>query len=240
MATEPASTSPNYDPKLTYTPPVGRLPVLGKIRAEIDRLRAAADNDRNMIVNRDLAQIDSNTKITADIANQNTQTADNTRKITEEIAASQARTTNETDKTTAEITAMEAKTANDNIQTANDTTRTNNDTSRTANDISNSTDKTVAEVSLLEQKRETEFAQVSDTVSTGTVTGVIGKQKALFQKQTDGFDRDAEQKLAKIMVDTWNVRQTTTGDTDPLGAGLEDAEIHEVLEKAKTGIGLPA
>lgn len=237
MATEPLSTSAHYDPLATYTPPVGRLPVLGKVRAEIDRLRAAADNDRNMVVNRDLAQIDSHAKITADIANEATQTADNTRKTTADITAMEARTVNETNRTAADIVAMQAATANDNIRTANDTTRANNDTNRTIGELDALSSKNAAEVALLTQKRETELAQVSDLVSTGTVAGVIGKQKILLQKQTDGFDRDAEQKLAKIMVDTWSVRQTTDGAlANP--AGIDDAAIAAVLAKAKQGINL--
>lgn len=237
MATEPLSTSAHYDPLATYTPPVGRLPVLGKVRAEIDRLRAAADNDRNMVVNRDLAQIDSHAKITADIANEATQTADNTRKTTADITAMEARTVNETSRTAADIVAMQAATANDNIRTANDTTRANNDTNRTIGELDALSSKNAAEVALLTQKRETELAQVSDLVSTGTVAGVIGKQKILLQKQTDGFDRDAEQKLSKIMVDTWSVRQTTDGAlANP--AGIDDAAIAAVLAKAKQGINL--
>lgn len=237
MATEPVSTSTHYDPSVTYTPPVGRLPVLGSVRAEIDRLRAATANDLNMIVNRDLAQIDSNAKITAEIANANTQTADNTRKINADIAAQEARTTNETNKTTAEIVAMQAATANDNTRTANDTTRANNDTNRAIGELSALATKNEAEVNLLAQKRETELAQVSDLVATGTVAGVIGKQKALYQKQTDGFDRDAEQKLTKIMIDTWSVRQTTDGAL-AAPAGIADADIATVLAKAKQGINI--
>jgi len=237
MATEPVSTSAHYDPTLTYTPPVGRLPVLGKVRAEIDRLRAATANDLNMIVNRDLAQIDNNAKITAEIANAATQTADNTRKITADIVAQEARTLNETNKTAAEITAMQIASANDTQRTINDTTRANNDTNRAIGELDALSTKTDAEISLLRQKRETELAQVSDVVATGTVAGVIGKQKALFQKQTDGFDRDAEQKLAKIMVDTWSVRQTSDGAlANP--AGLDDAQIATVLAKAKAGINI--
>lgn len=234
---EPLTTSPNYDPKLTYTAPVGRLPVLGKARAEIDRLRAAAANDLNTIVVRNLAQIDSNAKITGELAALATQTADATRKIDSDIVAQTARTTNETNKTTAEISALQTQTANDTTKTQNDTTRATNDTNRAIGELAALSDKTTAEVSLLNQKRETELAQVSDLVATGTVVGVIGKQKALFQKQTDGFDRDAEQKLTKIMVDTWSVRQTTDGAL-AAEAGLAETHIAEMLAKAKLGVGV--
>ena len=104
---------------------------------------------------------------------------------------------------------------------------------------------------MLAQKTATELGQTSDVIpttvgidSTGaprttwngtTAIGVVGNQRKLFDKQTDGFDRDAEQKLAKIYVDTWSVRASTdTALPDP--AGLADLEISEVLAKAKTGI----
>lgn len=88
---------------------------------------------------------------------------------------------------------------------------------------------------LLQQKIETEKAQTLGTSS--TVQGVLGKQMLLFDKQAEGFDRNAEQKLAKILVDTWTVRQTTDGanvDTN----GLSDSEINKVLNVAKIGIGV--
>lgn len=238
MATEPNTTSSCYDPTLTYTPPVGRLPVLGKVRAQIDLLRAQVANERNQVLNRDLGQIDSNAKITAEIAALQTQTADNTRKITAEITNDNARLVNETNRLAEEITASRAKTANETAQTVNDTTRATNDTNRAIGELASLASKTDAEVSLLNQKRETELAQVSDVVATGTVVGVIGKQKNLFQKQADGFDRDAEQKLAKIYTETWAVRQSTDGDPDPNSSGLGNAAIAAVLTKARAGINI--
>lgn len=195
MATEPVDTSNHYSPCADYTPPVGRLPVLGKMRAEIDAIRMNIADVYNQIVNRDLAQIDSNAKITGELAALATQTADNTRKITGELDAL--------------------------------------------------ADKTASETALLDQKTITELSQTCDTIpvpgiglnNTSTVQGIIGKQKGLFQKQTDGFDRDAEQKIAKIMVDTWTVRQTTDG-ADAALAGLAEADISSILAKAKTGIGM--
>jgi len=327
MATEPITTSPHYDPKLTYNAPVGRLPILGKARAEVDRLRAATANDLNTILNRNLAQIDSNAKITGELAALATQTIDNTRKVTADISAQEARTLNETNKTAADIIAQQASTLNETnkvtadishinasitkidadivaqeartlnetnkvtaeidvlvleldkinadmiaqeartlnetnkvtaeitamgIQSANDTTRTVNDTNRTTNDttkaindtnraineVMTNTQKTDAEVALLTQKKETELAQVADAVTTGTVFGVIGKQKELFEQQRQGFIRDAEQKLAKILVDTWTIRQSTAGGIDVVSAGLDNTDIASVLGKAKQGIGV--
>ena len=99
-------------------------------------------------------------------------------------------------------------------------------------------DKTDREVLLLAQKTDTELAQVQDTVSGGTaVVGVIGKQKDLFQAQTEGFSRDAEQKAAKILVDSWSVSATVSEATANTVNDLDDASVGAVVGKLKTGIG---
>ena len=97
--------------------------------------------------------------------------------------------------------------------------------------------KLIEETSLLSQKIATEKAQTDASQAVGADT-VVGKQKTLYQAQADGFARDAEQKAAKIMVDTWNVRRTTDSDNTPGSpAGLDDTDIFSVVGKLKTGIG---
>lgn len=95
-----------------------------------------------------------------------------------------------------------------------------------------------SEVALLDQKKLSEEAQILDTVDGNSVEGVIGKQKALYSAQTDGFSRDAEQKLAKQMLDIWSIQRTTDDAFSPAGAGIENAEIKKVIDKAKEGIGV--
>lgn len=170
MADEPVTTSLCYDAFSPYIAPAGRLPVLGKVRAQIDQLRAAVVNEA--------------------------------------------------------------------LRTINDTNRTQNEINKVVAEIQMGADKTLAEVNLLKQKTQTELAQVADTLSTGTVLGVIGKQKGLFQKQTDGFDRDAEQKLAKIMVDSWSVRATVDGSALTAESYLSDPNIAAVIKKAQGGINV--
>lgn len=104
--------------------------------------------------------------------------------------------------------------------------------------------KAAAEETLLKQKSATELSQTSDTIPAGTalnpgttVEGVIKTQKDLFVKQTDGFDRDAEQKLVKMMIDTWTVRRSTDEGTGVGANGLDDGEINKILDVAKNGIG---
>lgn len=98
------------------------------------------------------------------------------------------------------------------------------------------TQKTVQETTLLLQKIATEKAQ---TIATGVdADSVLGKQKGLYQAQSDGFKRDAEQKAAKILVDTWNVRRTTddatVADSNNL---LNDVTIGRTISKLLTGVG---
>jgi hypothetical protein len=85
-----------------------------------------------------------------------------------------------------------------------------------------------AQTALLGKKGLTEDAQL----------GVIAKQNLLYQAQTDGFARDAEQKLVKIIVDTWNVRRTTDSATNPANTGLTDTDIKTVLTAARKSVGI--
>lgn len=98
--------------------------------------------------------------------------------------------------------------------------------------------KIVAETGLLLQKTDTEKAQILDLINGVAIDGVIGKQKALYQAQTDGFARDAEQKLAKIMADSWSVRRSTDEGENPAGTGLTNVDIEKVLSAAQAGIGV--
>ncbi|TKW65225.1 MAG: hypothetical protein DI616_15975 [Paracoccus denitrificans] len=95
--------------------------------------------------------------------------------------------------------------------------------------------QTTAQTSLVQQKIATEKAQ---TVETGVDdNSVIGRQKLLYKAQTDGFRRDAEQKAAKALVDTWNVRRTTDNGTVADATNmLNDATIGRVVKKMLTGI----
>lgn len=94
------------------------------------------------------------------------------------------------------------------------------------------------EILLLKDKGNTEKAQINDTVNGSVVTGMMGKQKELYTAQTDGFKRDQEQKLAKLMIDPWISNLTVTGSADAGAAGLDNAEVSKVLAIAKQGIGV--
>jgi hypothetical protein len=96
--------------------------------------------------------------------------------------------------------------------------------------------KTAQETSLLGQKVATEKAQ---TIEMGVdENSVVGKQKKLYEAQTTGFTRDAEQKAAKLMVDSWNVRRTTDeGTVADTTNNLNDAAVGRAVNKLLTGVG---
>jgi len=107
-------------------------------------------------------------------------------------------------------------------------------------------EKTDAEVTLLAQKANTELAQTDSLVKTGTpylntstsVTGIVQKQKDLFQAQTDGFARDAEQKAAKLVLDTWSVSETMGDGTGANATNhLQDADVGALVTILKAGVG---
>lgn len=96
--------------------------------------------------------------------------------------------------------------------------------------------QTTAQTTLVNQKVQTEKAQ---TVAAGVDDdSVIGKQKKLYQAQADGFQRDAEQKAAKLLVDSWNVRRTTDEGTVADATNmLNDATIGRTIAKLLNGVG---
>ncbi len=101
----------------------------------------------------------------------------------------------------------------------------------------NTVTKTTGEIALLAQKVITEKAQ---TQSMGIdADSVVGKQKNLYQAQADGFARDAEQKAAKLMLDTWNARRMTDEGTVADSTNkLDDANVGRFVQKLAAGIGV--
>lgn len=105
--------------------------------------------------------------------------------------------------------------------------------------IEKQTLKLQSEIEVLSQRVKSELAQTNDTVDGVAVSGVLGKQIALYQNQADGYLRDAEQKAAKILNDTFLTRITTEYDTaDAVTAGQGDLEVAKVMAKMKQGIGI--
>lgn len=95
--------------------------------------------------------------------------------------------------------------------------------------------KSNAEMELLTQKTTTEKAQTTGVVI--DPDSVVGKQNALYEAQTAGFQRDAEQKASKIMADTWNVRRTTDEGTEANTVNrFDNISIGNVIQKLMEGV----
>lgn len=95
--------------------------------------------------------------------------------------------------------------------------------------------QTTAEIELIGQKTATEKAQVQ---AIGVdPDSVVGRQKQLYKAQTDGFQRDAELKAAKLLVDTWSARRMSDEGTvaDEVNK-LSDANIGRVVGVVMAGV----
>ena len=83
------------------------------------------------------------------------------------------------------------------------------------------------EGALLLKKGITEDAQTKSGIA--ATDSIVGRQNALYAKQTDGFDRDAEQKFGKILADSYAVRRSTN-DTEPQPPGMADGDIERIMD----------
>lgn len=95
--------------------------------------------------------------------------------------------------------------------------------------------RTAAETSLLNQKILTERAQ---TQAVGVDdNSVVGRQKKLYEAQTSGFTRDAEQKAADLLIKTWATRRTTDEATQANATNmLDDTAVGRAVTKLLNGI----
>ena len=82
------------------------------------------------------------------------------------------------------------------------------------------------------EKAQTNGAGVDDR-------SILGRQMNLYLAQTNGYERDAEQKAAKILVDSWNTRRATDEATEANATNkLDDGSVGRALGKLFAGIGL--
>ena len=68
---------------------------------------------------------------------------------------------------------------------------------------------TTGQIVLVREQMESQRGQTTDTRSDGLpVTGLTGKQKALYDQQITSYQRDAEVKAAKLFTDAWITQKT--------------------------------
>ena len=99
------------------------------------------------------------------------------------------------------------------------------------------TSSATAQTALYNQKTVTELAQTTSTPASGSVMGV---QNDLMATQKASYLRDAEQKAAKMLIDTWNVRRNADPTSNPVTATnrLRDEDIGSAVDKMLDGIGV--
>ena len=111
--------------------------------------------------------------------------------------------------------------------------------------------KAAADYLVASSKASSTAAQYSDTIDTysisptgtivgrpnQTVTGIIGKQKTLYGKQIDGFDRDAEEKASKVMFDMWSVHTNANPD-GAIPTVLDDGNLTKVVRSVLAGANI--
>lgn len=95
--------------------------------------------------------------------------------------------------------------------------------------------KVTADTGLVNQRTITEVAQTS--AAGVDDDSIVGRQKELYKAQADGFARDAEQKVGKLLIDTWNVRRTTDEGVSANSTNrLDDATIGSMVLKMLEGV----
>lgn len=95
-----------------------------------------------------------------------------------------------------------------------------------------------AQKAIYDQKLITEQAQTQDTSINGSITGVTGAQKDLYRKQIEGFDRDAEQKAARVLTDTYAVVTSADLSGDSIPTSVGKTNVDTVLNTLTDNAGL--
>lgn len=90
---------------------------------------------------------------------------------------------------------------------------------------------------MLEQV-ETARGQTSDYRTDGItpIMGILGKQKDLYNQQIISYQRDAENKAARIFMDAWSVNQAIA--EEPLPSEMENSNLDVILAKVRVNNGL--
>ena len=96
----------------------------------------------------------------------------------------------------------------------------------------------VAQKDNFDEQTEAHRAKTLDTRSDGTtaVAGSMGKQKDLHSEQITAYQRDAEAKAVKMILDTWITRKTVDEATG-LPSELDTSALNTLIEEMKTNLG---
>lgn len=89
-----------------------------------------------------------------------------------------------------------------------------------------------------EQANQARAQTADDRFDGSPVVGTMGKQKELYAQQIWSYQRDAENKAAKLWADSWTVQKT---QDEGLQAPLQfiNANINTMLTQVRANVGLP-
>lgn len=91
---------------------------------------------------------------------------------------------------------------------------------------------------LVMEQYESQRGQTRATLSTGeTVVGVLGAQTKLYNQQVTSYQRDAESKFAKLMLDTWTARKTIDEGV-AVPANIDTPAINTMVQTYRTNLDL--
>lgn len=89
---------------------------------------------------------------------------------------------------------------------------------------------------IYDQKLITEQAQTQNTSVKGNIEGIVGAQRNLYNKQIDGYDRDAEQKAVRTLTDTYGV--ALSSDVTNIPSAIENQNVSSALTSLLNNAGL--
>lgn len=91
-----------------------------------------------------------------------------------------------------------------------------------------------AQRTLYQEQAEAKRAETLNTRTDGAaVAGSIGKQKELYTQQIESYKRDAETKVARLMIDSWITQKGVTNST-AIPSQLNNTSIDGVVSRLKT------
>lgn len=97
------------------------------------------------------------------------------------------------------------------------------------------TAKVIADKNLVNQRKTTEQGQTDGGAF--NATSILGRQSVIYQRQADGFLRDAEQKAAEILSRAWQVDKTTNELETRNGSNkLSDGNVGTAIGKLLAGV----
>lgn len=91
---------------------------------------------------------------------------------------------------------------------------------------------------MTQESAESKRAETLNTRTDGqAVSGSIGRQKELYQQQITSYQRDAEHKIGKLMLDAWVTQKGVDEGTD-VPAQLNETALNRVMTVIRSNLNL--